>query len=87
MGTRAEEYTRSKNNECHTCAHQNPVPGNAHIRCSNPDKSMRGHPHGVANGWFYYPELFDPVWKAVECVNYDGPAAMGVPIDLTHWEG
>lgn len=32
---------------------------------------MEGHPHGIKNGWFFYPILFDPVWKTKECGNYE----------------
>ena len=56
--------------ECYSCLHKRTVPGNAHIRCVNPDPTMTGHPHGIANGWFFYPLLFDPTWKARECANY-----------------
>ena len=56
--------------ECYSCAHKRAVPGNAHIACANPDPAMTGHPHGVKHGWFMYPLLFDPVWKARECANY-----------------
>ena len=63
---------RTKQNECYTCAHSRTVPGNTHLRCSNPDPLMTGVPHGIANGWFHYPGLFDPTWKARECETYTG---------------
>jgi len=56
---------------CVTCAHKRSVPGNAHIQCARPDPGMRGDPHGVRNGWFFYPLVFDPVWRTRECGNFE----------------
>lgn len=61
---------RDFKNECYHCKHKREVPGNAHISCNNPDKNMRGYEHGIRNGWFMYPLLFDPVWKLDFCSNY-----------------
>lgn len=61
---------RNMRNECWTCEHKRDVPGNAHFRCSNPDKEMTGNEHGIKNGWFIYPMLFDPVWKTKLCSNF-----------------
>jgi hypothetical protein len=47
------------------------VPGNCHIACSNPDMHMTGNKHGIVNGWFFYPVLFDPIWMTKECSNYE----------------
>lgn len=55
---------------CHVCKHKVDVPGNCHIGCGNPDVSMTGDPHGIRNGWFLYPLLFDPIWATKECDNY-----------------
>ena len=62
---------RDIRNECYHCAHRRSVPGNAHIQCVKPDASMRGSQHGIDNGWFYYPLLFDPAWKEDMCKNYE----------------
>ena len=62
---------RNKMNECYQCKHMRAVPGNAHIRCANPDPKMKGHAHGIANGWFIYPSLFDPAWKNKDCANFE----------------
>lgn len=56
--------------ECHSCEYRRLVPGNSHIQCANPDPGMRGDSHGIRMGWFFYPLLFDPTWKLVECANY-----------------
>ena len=56
---------------CYTCVHKREVPGNAHIRCANPDSGMTGDEHGIKKGWFFYPMLFDPVWMTKECSNYE----------------
>lgn len=57
-------------NECYSCVHKSEVPGNAHIACDNPDVNMTGNAHGIRRGWFFYPILFDPVWKTKACDNY-----------------
>lgn len=66
---------RNMMSECYSCMHRENVPGNAHIKCNNPDKDMTGHPHGIKNGWFYYPILFDPIWKLKDCANYESKDA------------
>ena len=65
------EFKRDRMNECYHCKHKRAVPGNAHIQCVKPDADMIGNPHGIKNGWFYYPSLFDPVWKEAMCNNYE----------------
>ena len=61
---------RNAMNECYRCQHKENVPGNCHIKCVKPDANMTGDEHGIRNGWFMYPLLFDPVWKTKECANY-----------------
>lgn len=31
---------------------------------------MVGDKHGIVNGWFLYPILFDPIWKEKKCDNF-----------------
>jgi len=62
---------RTMMNECYSCKHRENVPGNAHIRCAKPDPEMTGNDYGKRNGWFYYPQLFDPTWKTKDCTNYE----------------
>ncbi|MHB1665855.1 hypothetical protein [Thiomonas sp.] len=64
----------TEHNECHFCSQAGAVPGNTHLRCLNPDPAMTGDPHGIRNGWFFYPILFDPVWKTRRCANFEAPA-------------
>jgi len=64
------DASRDMKTECHSCANKATVPGNCHIRCSNPDQYMTGNQHGINHGWFFYPMLFDPVWKTRLCNNY-----------------
>jgi hypothetical protein len=61
---------RTMQNECYSCVRHRKVPGDAHIACMKPDPEMTGSPHGVKNGWFLYPFLFDPVWKEKICCNF-----------------
>jgi len=58
-------------NECWNCIHKINVPGNAHIQCAKPDEEMKGNTHGIINGWFFYPTLFDPTWKEKDCSNFE----------------
>jgi hypothetical protein len=57
--------------QCYNCKHSRSVPGNCHIQCVNPDPNMIGNPHGIREGWFYYPFLYDPVWGEKECINHE----------------
>lgn len=61
----------TKRNECWYCIHKQSVPGNAHIKCNNPDQEMIGDPYGIRKGWYCYPLLFDPVWKLKKCSNFE----------------
>jgi len=61
---------RKKHNECWSCVHKREVPGSAHFRCAKPDPNMTGAAHGMRNGWFFYPDCFDPVWKEKLCDNF-----------------
>lgn len=56
--------------KCRECESKRNVPGNCHIRCANPDPEMTGNEHGIKNGWFIYPMLFDPIWGTKECSNF-----------------
>lgn len=60
----------TQHNECYYCENKRKVPGNAHIRCVEPDPAMTGDKHGIKQGWFIYPQLFDPVWKTKMCSNF-----------------
>lgn len=61
---------RTKENECYKCANMREVPGNCHIKCIDPDPTINGCKYAVRNGWFFYPLLFDPVWKEKTCANF-----------------
>jgi len=60
-----------KLNECYSCVHKRAVTGSAHIQCLKPDADMKGYQHGINNGWFHYPSLYDPIWKETKCKNYE----------------
>ncbi len=62
--------------ECYSCKHRRNVPGNCHIECVKPDQDMTGNSHGIKNGWFMYPWLFDPVWKTKLCDNFESKEAV-----------
>ena len=66
-----ERAERDMRSECWTCANNRPVPGNYHIECVKPDIDMTGNAHGIREGWFMYPFLFDPVWKTRLCGNFE----------------
>lgn len=57
--------------ECYSCIHKRNVPGDAHIACAKPDLGVRGNPHGINHGWFFYPVNFDPIWKETNCKNFE----------------
>lgn len=57
--------------DCYKCKHRREVPGNAHIACAKPCVQVTGDPHGIANGWFMYPLLFDPTWGSTPCTTFE----------------
>lgn len=61
---------RNMMTECWDCKSKRNVAGNAHICCVTPDSHMTANDHGIKNGWFIYPLLFDPIWKTKLCSNY-----------------
>ena len=65
-----KQWKRDKFGECVACVHMRTIPGDAHIQCGKPDKSMEGAERGVSQGWFNYPWNFDPVWKLKLCKNF-----------------
>lgn len=71
MSDKADNKAMNIMKECWKCKHRRPVPGNAHIRCANPDPQMTGDPWGIQNGWFFYPQCFDPVWKTRLCNHFE----------------
>lgn len=56
--------------DCYKCTNRRTIPGNCHSECAKPDPEMKGNPHGIKNGWFFYPYNFDPIWMAKECNNF-----------------
>jgi hypothetical protein len=68
---------RTMMNECHSCEHKRTVPGDCHIQCAKPDPFMLGDKHGIANGWFLYPLIFDPIWKGKLCDNFEEKGGAG----------
>ena len=47
---------------CYECKHRRSIPGNCHSQCANGEAKVVGNPHGVMNGWFWWPINFDPTW-------------------------
>ena len=70
--------SRSIVGECVRCRYRESIPGDAHIKCTKPDKEMVGARHGRLLGWFNYPSNFDPVWKARLCRNFETVDRPGV---------
>jgi hypothetical protein len=57
--------------DCKDCANKRNVPGDCHVQCVKPDGNMTGNQHGIRNGWFMYPLLFDPIWATKKCDNFE----------------
>jgi hypothetical protein len=68
----------NKDKDCHKCKGKRDVPGNCHIKCVTPDAHMTGNEHGIKNGWFMYPLLFDPIWRTKECDNFESVVSESV---------
>lgn len=65
---------------CSWCKHRREVPGNCHIACAKPCVQVTGHPHGIDNGWFMYPLLFDPVWMTTPCTTYESAETVSLAV-------
>jgi hypothetical protein len=49
-----------KKPNCYNCVHRADLIGNCHSRCLNKTAEVTGNPHGIKNGWFFWPHNFDP---------------------------
>lgn len=58
-------------NDCWHCKHSREILWDCHLTCAKPDPNMKGDEHGVANGWFFYPWNYDPIWMTVKCANFE----------------
>ena len=56
---------------CYNCLHRGTVPGSCHKSCRNTKAHVLGDPHGIKNGWFFWPSDFDPVW-VLSCDGWEG---------------
>lgn len=65
--------------DCYKCRHRGELPGSVHSRCANYAASVSGRPHGIREGWFYWPFDFAPVWL-VSCDGYSARID-GLPVD------
>ena len=57
-------------NECFSCESAVEIEDDFCFSCLNPDPEMIGDPHGIDQGFFNYPLVFDPIWKAKTCSNF-----------------
>lgn len=53
---------RKNRANCHACIHRRSIPGDCHISCANQAAIVKVNPHGLNNGWAYWPFNFDPIW-------------------------
>ena len=65
-------------NNCFECLGKESIPGNCHIMCVTPDPDMRGDEHGIREGWFMYPLVFDPTWMTRKCKNFKSAVSNAV---------
>jgi len=47
---------------CYACKWRRDVPGDCHSQCGNAGAKVESNPHGVINGWCWWPLNFDPIW-------------------------
>ena len=47
---------------CYDCSHRGNLAFSAHSCCRAGTANVAGDPHGIKNGWFYWPLNFDPIW-------------------------
>lgn len=83
-GSKCGNKSGSKAN-CYECKHREQLEYSHHSRCNLFDKKqqiymvampqlaalvVRGNAHGIANGWFFWPLDFDPVWLE-SCIGFE----------------
>jgi len=70
--------------DCYKCKHREVSFWSCHSRCAHPQApknfaeaasrdnalNIQGSAHGFVNGWFCWPEDFDPVWL-LQCNGFD----------------
>lgn len=56
--------------DCYKCKHRKDLVGDYHSSCQAKSAVVKGHPHGIKNGWFFWPYNFDPIWL-VECNSFE----------------
>jgi hypothetical protein len=83
MNEQMREAGLTKMNECYSCRWKSDVPGNAHIACDKPDAAMIGNQRAYQKGWFFYPMLFDPVWKERDCSNFENRVSPAVSLAVS----
>lgn len=69
---------RDMRNECWECSYRREVPRRAHIKCAKPSLEVRGSEYGKRMGWFFYPLVFDPVWKECLCPNFEAAVSPAI---------
>lgn len=53
----------TKSPNCRACKHSRRLPGDCHLMCVPPKGVItQKNPHGVRNGWCFWPLNFDPIW-------------------------
>ena len=66
--------TKDREPRCYHCVYREDIPGDCHLRCSNPleadELGISGNPHGIKHGFFCWPHNFDPVWL-VSCNGFE----------------
>lgn len=53
---------------CYTCKHSRPLPGDAHLQCSNLAADIKLDPRGYQ--WCFPPFNIDPCWLK-SCTGYE----------------
>jgi len=54
---------------CYKCKYRGEIPGDCHSTCSNKKANVKGNPHGIRSGWFFWPWNFDPTWL-ISCTGF-----------------
>ena len=52
----------SNKKDCYKCIHRRDVPQDCHSSCANKTCKVTCIKHGFDQGWFFFPENYDPAW-------------------------
>ena len=72
-GRRDTPRPKARSDNCYLCQYGLRIPEQEfrNMTCLKPPKVMEGCERPTAQGWFKFPQCFDPAWKLTICQNFE----------------